>query len=288
MSKIDPELFNQIRSLCEHAGKLSQMGETDFALSKYYEALILVPDPKSDHSISTFIYTAMGEQYFANKDYAEAGKCFLKAYKCPGGENIGQINFRIGQCLEECGERKKAQDFLCQAYLLGCDDMFSRANPKYYRIIRSEVEGIPAEDDELEMIRESDDYDVIDDILRSSSSRKREGDYSGYSGSQADRDVDLYSRAASSAGQRRTHSAEESEDDYYWDDDSYDNDDRDGYFDRDDDDYDDDRDYDYDGDEDDEDGEDDVRRREESPDEGEPGLWAKIVEKVKVFFELFK
>ena len=55
VSKLDPELFQQIRSICEHAGSLVQMGEDEFAISKYYEALALVPDPKSDHSISTFM-----------------------------------------------------------------------------------------------------------------------------------------------------------------------------------------------------------------------------------------
>jgi len=294
VSKLDPELFQQIRSLCEHAGNLVQMGEDEFAISKYYEALILVPDPKSDHSISTFIYTALGEEYFSMKDYAEAGKCFLKAYKCPGGENIGQINFRIGQCLEECGERKMAQDFLCQAYLLDGDELFSKANPKYYKIIRSEVEGTPREDDELDLLREDDEYDIIDNILKSGSGHGSRENYTGYDDDSGDRDVDLYRRPRGGSNQRRTDLEENRYDDY---------DDSDDYYSDDSDDYDEPEDYDegYDDDEYDEpvsagragiikrrrendDGED---RQNRSSDD-EPGVWSKITSAIRKFTDLFK
>ncbi len=281
MAKLDPEVFRQIRSICEHAGNLVQMGEEDFALSKYYEALTLVPDPKSDHSISTFIYTAMGEQYFKMKDYAEAGMCFIKAHKCPGGNEIAQISFRVGQCLEECGERKKAQDYLCQAYLLGGEGLFAAANPKYYKIIRSEVEGTLPEDDELDLLREADEYDIIDDILRSGSSGNRNSDYSGYSGQEADREVGLYSRSANKAdvSQQRT-SVEPDEDDYDdWDDD-------------DDNDYDeqDDRDDGYtDWDEDDEeDGPVFSKSDDDYEEEKEPGFWSKLLSGIRKFVDLFK
>lgn len=289
MSKLDPELFRQIRSLCEHAGNLVQMGEDEFALSKYYEALTLVPDPKSDHSISTFIYTAIGEQYFRMKDYGEAGKCFFKAYNCPGGEEIGQINFRVGQCLEECGERKKAQDFLCQAYLLGGEELFVGANPKYYKIIRSEVEGTLPEDDELDLLREADEYDIIDDILRSGGS-KESGDYSGYTGESSDRDIDIYSRSRSgqSAGGQRT--SRQTEDDWDYDSGEEDYDDYDDALAGLSDDYDDYDDYDEDGEEDEERAPRSGSGKKRSGDAGnkEPGAWSKIVAGIKKFVDLFK
>ena len=285
MSKLDPELFQQIRSICEHAGSLVQMGEDEFALSKYYEALTLVPDPKSDHSISTFIYTALGEQYFKAKDYGEAGKCFLKGLKCPGGESIGQINLRIGQCLEECGERKKAQDYLCQAYLLGGEALFAGCSPKYYKIIRSEIEGTLPEDDEVELLHEADEYDIINDILRSGSSKSAEKDYSGYSGAASDKDIGLYSRGGSDLlrGQQRTSVPEEEEEAYddEWDEDEY---------------FDDDSSYgsgqyedEYDQEEYDRPEEDELpAERRRGDEDGEPGVWSKIVNAVKGFIELFK
>lgn len=293
MAKLDPELFQQIRSICEHAGSLVQMGEEEFALSKYYEALALVPDPKSDHSISTFIYTALGEQYFSMKDYAEAGKCFLKAYKCPSGETIGQINLRIGQCLEECGERKKAQDFLCQAFQLGGEALFSGISPKYYKIIRSEIEGTVPEDDEVELLREADEYDIIDDILRVGSSRSTGNDYSGYTGTGADRDVDLYSRAKSgqSSGTQRTSVEQESDDDYGdWDED-YDEPDPYNYIDYSDQDDEeeevDEFSVDYEAEEDEHPRSAFVRRAREDSDDNEESAWAKIKGAIKKFTDLF-
>lgn len=198
MPTLDPALFGQIRSICEHAGKLVQMGEDEFAISKYYEALSLVPDPKSAHKISTFIYTALGEEYWRTKEYSEAGKCFMKAYKCPEGDTIGRISLRLGQCLEESGERKLAQDYLCQAFLLDGEAQFKSENPKYYRIIRSEVEGTDPEEDELEFLRDDDEYDIIDNILKESRKKTRNEDYTGYSGAAADRSIDLYSRSGQS------------------------------------------------------------------------------------------
>jgi len=285
VSKLDPELFQQIRSLCEHAGNLVQMGEDEFAISKYYEALILVPDPKSDHSISTFIYTALGEEYFSMKDYAEAGKCFMKAYKCPGGENIGQINFRIGQCLEECGERKMAQDFLCQAYLLDGDSLFAKANPKYYKIIRSEVEGTLPEDDEIELLHEDDEYDIIDNILKSGGGKGSRENYTGYDESSADGDVNLYKRPRNS-GSNRTIS------DY--DNDSYDDPDEDYYSDDEDDDYDYEDESEFFDDEYENIESDDFNWRKKALDEdyqddgNSDGVWSKIVGAIRKFTDLFK
>jgi len=297
VSKLDPELFQQIRSICEHAGNLVQMGEDDFAISKYYEALGLVPDPKSDYSISTFIYTALGEEYFSMKDYAEAGKCFLKAHKCPGGEDIGQISFRIGQCLEECGERKMAQDFLCQAYLLDGDKLFSKANPKYYKIIRSEVEGTLPEDDELDLLREDDEMDIIDSILKKGNGQGSREHYTGYSGESEDRGHDLYKRPLSGgSNQRRT----DYEDDLYDSDDDYDDD----YYQEYDDNFDESQDMDDDYDDYYADGEEErnrgsFARRERNDDiqadvegdddaDGIKGIWNKIVGAVKKFTDLFK
>ncbi len=303
VSKLDPELFQQIRSICEHAGNLVQMGEDEFAISKYYEALALVPDPKSNYSISTFIYTALGEEYFSMKDYSEAGKCFLKALNCPGGREIGQINFRIGQCLEECGERRKAQDYLCQAYLLDGDALFSRANPKYYKIIRSEVEGTLPEEDELDLLREDDEMDIIDSILQKGSGQGSREHYTGYSGENADRNHDIYKRPRSGgSNQRRTDYEDDlyDEDDYddyyqdgndYYGDQDYSGDDYDDSDDRDD--YDDYDDYDDAGESR---AKSDFRRREYAEDaatdddeaEGFKGVWVKIVGAIRNFVDLFK
>ena len=73
MPKLESEVVRSIRALCEHGDTLVKMKEYSFAISKYYEALSLIPDPKEDYKPSAWIYTSMGETYWKMKDYNNAG-----------------------------------------------------------------------------------------------------------------------------------------------------------------------------------------------------------------------
>ena len=170
MAKMDPAIQKKIIALCEHGAKLAEMKEFAFALSKYYDALALVPDPKKDYKATTWIYSSMGELHWKKRDYNEAGRAFLQAYRSVGGEQSADVNFRLGQCLVECGEPSLAHQYLCQAYMLDGESLFATEDPKYFEVIRSEIYGpepTAADDDGDE---DECDYDVLSQLVRDSDS----------------------------------------------------------------------------------------------------------------------
>jgi len=141
VARMDPELQKQIIALCQHAAQLAEMREYAFALSKYYDALAMVPDPKQEYKAATWIYSSIGQVQWKKRDYNEAGRAFLQAYRCVGGEQSADINYRLGQCLVECGAPDIASQYLCQAYMLDGESIFADDDPKYFEVIKHEVEG---------------------------------------------------------------------------------------------------------------------------------------------------
>ena len=260
MPKLESEVVRSIRALCEHGDTLVKMKEYSFAISKYYEALSLIPDPKEEYKPAAWIYTSMGETYWKLKDYNNAGMAYTKARRCEGASQNAIVNLRMGECLYECGYKNHAAEFLCQAYMIDGTSVFEGEDPKYFELIRCEVEGAPddMEDEEIEDGIGNDDYYLVDNMLGCA---PRPAEYDepddGYIDDEnvemSYDDEDPYEEY-----DRRTYGDDDGDDGYsgrpknpaYDMDDSYD-DDTDGYFDG--------GDYDYD-DDDDEDQESPVKR----------------------------
>ena len=135
MSELDAATNNKIRLLCSQGDKLSKLGDYDRAISKYYEALTLLPSLHERSHISAFLYTSIGEAYWNMKDYENAGESFCEAYECPGMNGNAQITFRIGQCLTECGDEANARDYLRHAVRLGGESIIADADRRYYNVL---------------------------------------------------------------------------------------------------------------------------------------------------------
>jgi len=133
MAEIPQGTVAEMKSLCMQGEKLAKIGDYVRALEKYNEALTLVPRPRKAYSEATWIYAAIGEAYYNMKDYKEAGKAFFESYSSQGGDRSAQICLRLGQCLEECSERKRAHEYLRQALDMEGAGIFADENPKYYR-----------------------------------------------------------------------------------------------------------------------------------------------------------
>lgn len=133
MSDIPHKTVTEMKSLCMQGEKLAKIGDYVRALEKYNEALTLVPKPRKEHSEATWIYAAIGEAHFNLKEYKEAGKAFFESYSSQGGDRSAQICLRLGQCLEECSERKRAHEYLKQALDMAGSELFADVDYKYYR-----------------------------------------------------------------------------------------------------------------------------------------------------------
>lgn len=136
MRKLEQGVSERINAICEHARRLVDGGDIKFAVTKYIEALNLIPNPKMDYKAATYIYTNVGEVYWRAKDYKNSGTAFSQASICPGGADNPVIVMRIGQCLLECGDKARAEEYLLKAYLLGDEEIFAQEDEKYIQIVR--------------------------------------------------------------------------------------------------------------------------------------------------------
>ncbi len=168
MPKLDSEVKRSIRAICEHADMLVKMKEYSFAISKYFEALSIIPDPKREYPEATWIYTSIGETYWKLRKYHDAGASFLNALTSVGGDQSTRLTLRVGECLLECGDTKHFSEYLCKAYMLEGEKAFAGEDPKYFEAIRYEVEGAP-DDDEFGDDYPMDDIYLVDSVLGDSS-----------------------------------------------------------------------------------------------------------------------
>jgi len=133
------EAYNQIQELCLCGNNLVLQSLYDDAISKYQEALLLVPENKKEWETATWIYTALGDTCFLKRDF-ERGKDYLfDAFNCPGGISNPFISLRLGECLAELGEVDKSKEYLLRAYMLEGGSIFQNEDARYFDIIKEEI-----------------------------------------------------------------------------------------------------------------------------------------------------
>ncbi|MFJ7973568.1 tol-pal system YbgF family protein [Psychrobacillus sp. NPDC096389] len=137
--ELHDELYERIVSLCSQGDDLVNSFEFENAIKMYLKALDLVPEPKQNWEASTWIYTALGDTSYMNKDY-DASKHFLfNAINCPDGIENPFIMLRLGETLYELGDVNKAKEYLLRAYILEGYSIFENEDDKYFDVIRSEI-----------------------------------------------------------------------------------------------------------------------------------------------------
>lgn len=67
--ELDDKLYEKVTDLCDEGECLLEEGLYDKALIKYKNALDLLPLPKEEWKVSTWIYSAIGDTYFLKNDY---------------------------------------------------------------------------------------------------------------------------------------------------------------------------------------------------------------------------
>jgi tetratricopeptide (TPR) repeat protein len=139
MRELPKELHEQIENLCSDGDELVEKEMYSSALNKYFEALDLLPDPKSEWEATTWILVAIGDVNFITKDYVAGRENFGFAMYCPGAIGNPFIHLRFGQCLFELVELDKAADELTRAYLLEDEKIFENEDTKYIEFVKSKL-----------------------------------------------------------------------------------------------------------------------------------------------------
>ncbi len=131
------ELHERVKALCAAGDALQESGEYPEALSKYEEALALLPEPKAEWEATTWIMAAVADVYFFQENWQQCYRVVQDAFKFAGGA-IGNpfLHLRAGQASLELGETESAKRWLASAWMAGGDEVFAGERPKYWCFIR--------------------------------------------------------------------------------------------------------------------------------------------------------
>ncbi|HBR00262.1 MULTISPECIES: tetratricopeptide repeat protein [unclassified Roseofilum] len=139
MQELEPEIYTQIVELCDSGDRYADEEKFDLALSQYYKALQMIPDPKEEWVASTWILTAIGDAYFLMKNYPESLKILQDAMYCPDAIGNPFIHLRLGQVHYELGDFRRALDELTRAYMGEGKDLFAQEDPKYFTWVKQRI-----------------------------------------------------------------------------------------------------------------------------------------------------
>lgn len=105
------------------------------ALTKWNDALALIPEPRDAYDESTWLYTSIGDAYHSGELWPEAVTALKLALRCPGGTDNGYLRLRLGESLYELGQLDDAADNLMSAQLLDGDPLFAGEDSRYRRLL---------------------------------------------------------------------------------------------------------------------------------------------------------
>ena len=137
--ELDDKTYARVQKLSKQGDKLVAKKKFDAAVDKYREALELLPEPATDWSAATWLFVAIGDARFQQRNYEKSVLSFMNATFCPSGIGNPFVHLRLGQCRLELGEPDAATDELMRAYMGGGKEIFSEDNPKYFKHIRKHI-----------------------------------------------------------------------------------------------------------------------------------------------------
>lgn len=140
MDEIDDKTHKKITSLSKKGDSLAEKGNYPDALSKYWEAFDLVPEPKTKWDASTWLFAAIGDANFLGGDFQAGVDNLSNGMHCPGAIGNPFLHLRLGQCQFELGNLDRAADELTRAYALEGKEIFAEDDPKYLDFLKTKIE----------------------------------------------------------------------------------------------------------------------------------------------------
>lgn len=137
--ELTDEIHGEIKRLCAVGDQQAKRGEFGPALTSYWEAFDLVPEPKTDWDASTWILAAIGDANFLGHDFTAGRDNLSFAMRCPDAIGNPFLHLRLGQCQFKLNALDRAADELTRAYMGGGIELFSTEEPKYLAFLKTKV-----------------------------------------------------------------------------------------------------------------------------------------------------
>ncbi|KIY37963.1 hypothetical protein TZ03_25210 [Pseudomonas sp. 10-1B] len=136
MSELSDQLYEKILALIEQGNLLMDKGEYPRAVEVYRAALMELPQPHTQWEAFVWLKASIGDAFFLMEEYDVAAEEFFDAMNGVDGSYNCFVLLRLGQCLYQRAD-PAALDYLCKAYFLEGDDIFSHENKKYLEAVKS-------------------------------------------------------------------------------------------------------------------------------------------------------
>lgn len=136
MGELTGPLYDDVLVLSEEGSLLMEQKVYLKAVEVYRAALAKLPRPENQWEAYVWLKASIGDALYLLKDFKKASIEFFDAMNGPDGASNGFVLLRLGECLFEQG-LPGASDYLCKAYLLEGEDIFSREEIKYLSVVKA-------------------------------------------------------------------------------------------------------------------------------------------------------
>lgn len=131
MDRLSDDLRREVDALFAAGEAAIEDDDYDDAVEIWWEAVGLLPDPKTRHEEAGRLLAAIGDAEFVCGEWAAGRDALELALRCPGGAENALVHLRLGQCLLELDDGERAVAHLARAHALGGDELFEDEDGKY-------------------------------------------------------------------------------------------------------------------------------------------------------------
>ena len=144
MPELPQHIYAEIHRLCALGDDEAERQQFAAALTSYWAAWDLLPEPKTEWEAATWILGTIGDTNFVSGDYVAGRDNLSNAMYCPDAIGNAFLHLRLGQCQFEVGDLDRAADELIRAYMGAGPDIFRDQDPKYVRFLQTRADDVKA------------------------------------------------------------------------------------------------------------------------------------------------
>ena len=142
MAELTDEIHEKVTALCKRGDVLAAASRYPEALTQYWAAWDLLPEPRTDREAATWILAAIGDANFLAGDFTAGRDNLSNAMHCPDALGNPFLHLRLGQCQFELHNLDRATDELTRAYMGGGREIFDDAE-RYFAFLKTRLEAPP-------------------------------------------------------------------------------------------------------------------------------------------------
>jgi tetratricopeptide (TPR) repeat protein len=149
---LNANIDKRVRQLCTEGYRLHDSGDFESALRRFYQAWTLIPKPQTQFEASGWVLTAIGDTYFAKRNYGAGIEALRSALFCPKAVGNPFVHLRLGQCYLEQQLNEDADRHLARALYSGGVELFDKEALHYLDQARTAMTRLQSDQQSAEII----------------------------------------------------------------------------------------------------------------------------------------